>query len=280
MPWPGQNEPGGRRSRPYVSVGRCEDVSVGRCEDVSVGRCEDVSVGRCEDVSVGRCEDVSVGRCEDVSVGRCEDVSVGRCEDVSVGRCEDVSVGRCEDVSVGRCEDVSVGRCEDVSVGRCEDVSVGRCEDVSVGRCEDVSVGRCEDVSVGRCEDVSDLLGARGSVHVYQINGAVRRLFSQADTAQSPVTSKHHRQNFVGYINNHYPRLLLRIFPLGRVSGPNSWFPECSVLGILRGDPQFLHVPSDAIHPSPSWSFSWHYHVNNCSHFVVFFHSLHVSIPA
>ena len=36
-------------------------------------------------------------------------------------------------------------------------------------------------------------------------------------------------------------------------------------------DPQFLHVPSDAIHPSPSWSFSWYYHVNNCSHFVVLF---------
>ena len=47
--------------------------------------------------------------------------------------------------------------------------------------------------------------------------------------------------------------------------------------------PQFLHIHSDAIHPSPSWSpfglLSWHYHVNNGSHFVVFFHSLHVSIP-
>ena len=78
--------------------------------------------------------------------------------------------------------------------------------------------------------------------------------------------------------------LLLRLFPLGGVSGPNSWFPECSVLGILRGVPQCLHVPSDAIHPfpswSPPWSFSWHSHVNNCSHFVVFFHSLHVSLPA
>ena len=51
--------------------------------------------------------------------------------------------------------------------------------------------------------------------------------------------------------------LLLRIFPLGGVNGLNSWFPELSVLGILRGDPQVLHVPSDAIHPSPSWSPSW-----------------------
>ena len=41
--------------------------------------------------------------------------------------------------------------------------------------------------------------------------------------------------------------LLLHLFPLGGVSGPNSWFPECSVLDILRGDPQFLHIPSDAI---------------------------------
>ena len=47
--------------------------------------------------------------------------------------------------------------------------------------------------------------------------------------------------------------LLLRLFPIGGVSGPNSWFPECSVLGILQGDPQCLHIPSDAIHPSPSW---------------------------
>ena len=30
--------------------------------------------------------------------------------------------------------------------------------------------------------------------------------------------------------------LLLRLFPLGGVSGPNSWFPECFVLGIIRGD--------------------------------------------
>jgi len=74
--------------------------------------------------------------------------------------------------------------------------------------------------------------------------------------------------------------LLLCLFTLGGVSGLNSWFPECSVLGILQGDPQFLHVPSDAIHPSPSWFFPWHHHINNCSHFVVFFHSLHVSIPA
>ena len=65
--------------------------------------------------------------------------------------------------------------------------------------------------------------------------------------------------------------LLLRLFPLGGVSGPNS----CSVLCILQGDPQFLHVPSDTIHPSPSWSpfwsFSWHYHINNCFHFIIFF---------
>ena len=77
--------------------------------------------------------------------------------------------------------------------------------------------------------------------------------------------------------------VLLRLFSLGGVSSPNSWFPECSVLDILQGDPQCLHIPSDAIHPSPSWSppwpFSWHSHVTNCSHFVVFFHSLHVSIP-
>ena len=49
-------------------------------------------------------------------------------------------------------------------------------------------------------------------------------------------------------------RFLLRLFPLGGVIGPNSWFPGCSVLGILRGDPQCLHVPSGAIHPFPSWS--------------------------
>ena len=78
--------------------------------------------------------------------------------------------------------------------------------------------------------------------------------------------------------------LLLRLFPLGGVSSPNSWFPECSLLGILRGDPQCLYIPSDAIHPSPSWSptwpFCWHSHVTNCSHFIVFFHYVHVSIPA
>ena len=70
---------------------------------------------------------------------------------------------------------------------------------------------------------------------------------------------------------------LLRLFPPG---GVIAQIPECSVLCILRGDPQCLHIPSEAIHPSPSWSFSWHSHVTNCSHFVVFFHSLHVSIPA
>ena len=41
---------------------------------------------------------------------------------------------------------------------------------------------------------------------------------------------------------------------IGGVSGPNSSFPECSVLDILWGDPQCLHIPSDTIHPSPSWS--------------------------
>ena len=46
--------------------------------------------------------------------------------------------------------------------------------------------------------------------------------------------------------------LLVRLFPLGEFSGPISSFAECSFLGILRGDPQFLQVPSEAIHPSTS----------------------------
>ena len=46
--------------------------------------------------------------------------------------------------------------------------------------------------------------------------------------------------------------LLLCLFPLGGVSGSNSWFPECSVLCILRGDPQCLHIPSVRRIPSIS----------------------------
>ena len=51
---------------------------------------------------------------------------------------------------------------------------------------------------------------------------------------------------------NYENDLLLfpRFSPLGGVSGLNARPPEFSVLGILPGDPQFLHVPSDALHPS------------------------------
>ena len=45
-----------------------------------------------------------------------------------------------------------------------------------------------------------------------------------------------------------YFLLLLRFSPLVGVSDQNSLSPECSVLGILRGDPQFLHVPSQSIY--------------------------------
>ena len=78
-------------------------------------------------------------------------------------------------------------------------------------------------------------------------------------------------------INFNSDVLLVRFFPLGEFVISRMFCP-----GHPPGDPQFLHVPSDTIHPSASWSaswsFTWHYHMNKCSQFFVFYHSLHISI--
>ena len=74
-----------------------------------------------------------------------------------------------------------------------------------------------------------------------------------------------------------FPGIALRISDQDLQFNTHTNKIKCAGLGlaIFRGDPQCLHVPSDAIHPtspwSPSWFFSWHYHINNCSHFIVFF---------
>ena len=61
--------------------------------------------------------------------------------------------------------------------------------------------------------------------------------------------------------------LLLRLFSTMWGQRPEFLISRMVFMVVLRCDPQCLHISSDAIHPSPSWSppwhFSWHSHVTN-----------------